>query len=70
MFLQDGEQDNRNAKNPKRDWFLRNQAMVAALREKDDNFKHEFGEGKHSDDHGGAILPDILRWIRRDYPKS
>jgi hypothetical protein len=22
----------------------------------------------HSDDHGGAILPDILRWIWRDYP--
>ncbi len=70
IFVQDGEQDNRNARNPKRDWFLQNQAMVAALKEKGYDFKHEFGVGKHSDDHGGAILPDILRWIWRDYPKS
>lgn len=25
--------------------------------------KHEWGDGAHSDAHGGAILPDILRWI-------
>jgi hypothetical protein len=31
---------------------------------------HVFGEGAHSDNHGGAILPDILRWIWRDYPKG
>jgi enterochelin esterase family protein len=69
VFLQDGSNDNRNATNPKRDWFLQNQAMVAALKEKEYDFKHEFGEGKHADDHGGAILPDILRWIWRDYAK-
>jgi enterochelin esterase family protein len=28
-----------------------------------------FGEGGHSDNHGAAILPDILRWLWRDYPK-
>jgi enterochelin esterase family protein len=28
-----------------------------------------FGEVTHSDNHGGAILPDILRWIWRDYQK-
>ena len=25
--------------------------------------RHEWGDGAHSDAHGGAILPDILRWI-------
>ena len=25
--------------------------------------KHEWGDGAHSDQHGGAILPDILRWL-------
>ena len=69
VFIQDGEKDNRNARNPKRDWHLQNQAMVAALQEKGYDLKHVFGEGGHSDNHGGAILPDILRWIWRDYPK-
>ncbi|HZN57545.1 MAG TPA: hypothetical protein VFD71_05665 [Planctomycetota bacterium] len=30
---------------------------------------HVWGTDGHSDRHGGAILPDILRWIWRDYPK-
>jgi enterochelin esterase family protein len=25
--------------------------------------KHEWGEGAHNDQHGGALLPDILRWL-------
>ena len=69
VFLQDGSADNRDAKNVKRDWFLQNQLMVAALQEKHYDFKHEFGEGRHSDDHGGAILPEVLRWMFRDYPR-
>ena len=69
VFVQDGAQDNRNERNPKRDWHLQNRAMVAALQEKGYDMKHVFGEGGHSDNHGGAILPDILRWIWRDYPK-
>jgi enterochelin esterase-like enzyme len=68
VFIQDGVNDLRNPKNPKRDWHLQNQAMVAALKEKGYDMKYVFGEGGHSDDHGGAILPDILRWIWRDWP--
>jgi len=68
VFIQDGVNDNRNAKTPNRDWHLQNIAMVAALKEKGYDMTHVFGEGGHSDDHGGAILPDILRWIWRDYP--
>jgi enterochelin esterase family protein len=68
IFLQDGVNDLRNARDPKRDWHLQNQAMVAALKEKGYDLKYVFGEGGHSDDHGGAILPDILRWLWRDYP--
>ncbi len=69
IFIQDGANDNRNAQNPKRDWHLQNRAMVAACKDKSYDMKYEFGEGGHSDNHGGAILPDILRWIWRDYPK-
>lgn len=68
IFLQDGSNDNRNAANPKRDWWLQNQAMVAALKDKGYDMTHVFGEGGHADDHGGSILPDILRWIWRDEP--
>jgi len=69
IFIQDGTQDLRNPRNPARDWHLQNQAMVAALKEKGYDMTFVFGEGGHSDNHGGAILPEILRWIWRDYPK-
>ena len=69
VFIQDGARDNRNAANPTRDWHLQNQAMVAALQEKGYDMKFVFGEGGHSDNHGGAILPDVLRWLWRDYPR-
>lgn len=68
IFLQDGVNDLRNPQNPNRDWHLQNQAMVAALKEKGYDMKHVFGEDGHSDNHGGAILPDIMRWLWRDYP--
>ncbi|HEU4752190.1 MAG TPA: alpha/beta hydrolase-fold protein, partial [Armatimonadota bacterium] len=69
IFIQDGVNDNRNPNNPNRDWHLQNQAMVAALKEKGYDMTYVFGEGGHSDNHGGAILPDIMRWLWRDYPK-
>lgn len=69
IYLQDGSHDNRNPNNPERDWHLQNQAMVAALKEKGYDMTYVFGEGGHSDNHGGMLLPEMLRWIWRDYPK-
>jgi len=68
IFLQDGINDLRNAENKKKDWYLQNQLMADALKEKGYDMKAAFGEGGHSDDHGGSILPDILRWLWRDWP--
>jgi len=68
IFLQDGSNDLRDAKNPQRDWHLQNQAMVAAFKEKGYDMKFEFGEGGHSNEHGGSLMPDIMRWMWRDYP--
>jgi hypothetical protein len=31
---------------------------------------HAWTAGAHSDADGGAILPDVLRWIWRDQPPS
>jgi enterochelin esterase family protein len=74
IFLQDGSNDLDNAHG---NWFLANQQMLAAFRyanrtadmRKDTgpryDVEHLWGDGAHSDAHGGAILPDILRWIWR-----
>ncbi|MEQ1825862.1 MAG: alpha/beta hydrolase-fold protein [Pirellula sp.] len=68
IFLQDGKDDLRSPANLERDWHLQNQAMVAAFEQKKYDMAHVFGDGAHSDDHGGAILPEMLQWIWRDYP--
>lgn len=72
IFLQDGSADLDNAHG---NWFLANQQMLAAFefanRTADAKqvpgpryeVRHEWGDGAHSDAHGGAILPDVLRWI-------
>src|SRR5262245_254889 len=65
VFLQDGSND---LKNQFGDWFKANQAMVAAFEEKKYDLKYVFTDGKHADDHGGAMLPDMLRWLWRDEP--
>jgi len=78
IYLQDGSND---IDNQFGSWFLANQQMLAAFnyanrtaaQRKQDGPRyqvtHVLGEGPHSDNHGGAILPDMLRWIWMDYPK-
>ncbi len=68
IFLQDGVNDNRSPQNTDRDWYLQNQKMKAALDKKGYDMAFVLGEGGHSDDHGGAMLPQMLRWVWRDYP--
>ncbi len=75
IFLQDGSNDLNNEHG---NWFLANQQMVSALEwanaEADRrqtagpryDIKHVWGDGAHSDEHGGSLLPDILRWLWRD----
>jgi len=72
LFFQDGSND---LDNDWGDWFLANQQMVKALQyantkadETGDTGpryveKHVWTDGKHSDQHGGSMLPDVLRWI-------
>ncbi|QEG25000.1 alpha/beta hydrolase [Mariniblastus fucicola] len=68
IFLQDGVNDLRRPDNLERDWHIQNQKMVAAFEEKGYDMAYVFGEGGHSDDHGGAMLPLMLRWVWRDHP--
>ena len=39
--------------------------MASALAFAKYDYKFEFGTGHHSGKHGGAILPDSLRWLWR-----
>ena len=67
VFLQDGAHDLDNLHGH---WPLANQEMAAALQFMGYDYKFEFGEGGHSPKHGGAIFPDTMRWLWRDWPKG
>ncbi len=76
IFLQDGLNDNRgrrrnstNTYDPKWDWHAQNRLMVAALTEKGYDVNYCWGIGTHSNKQGGAMLPEMLRWLWRDYPR-
>ena len=64
IYLQDGSGDLDNLHG---NWPLANQEMAAALKFAKYDFHFEFGDGAHNGKHGGAILPESLRWMWRDY---
>jgi enterochelin esterase family protein len=66
VFLQDGSGDLDNLHG---NWPLANQEMAAALKFMRYDYKFEFGTEAHNGKHGGAILPDSLRWLWRDDAK-
>jgi enterochelin esterase family protein len=63
IFLQDGSGD---LDNEHGNWPLANQQMALALKFAKYDYKFEYGDGGHNGKHGGAILPDSLRWLWRD----
>jgi enterochelin esterase family protein len=67
VFLQDGGGDLDNLHGH---WPLANLQMAAALRHMEYDYKLVFGDGGHNGKHGGAILPDSLRWLWRDTPPA
>src|SRR4051812_21070714 len=66
VFLQDGSGD-QNAYGG--NWWLANQQMLSALEFAGYEVAHAWGDGGHNHKHGGALLPDALRWLWRDFPK-
>lgn len=64
IYLQDGSND---LDNQHGNWSLANRQMAAALAFRDYDYHFEYGQGAHNGNHGGAILPDSLRWLWRDY---
>ncbi len=66
VFLQEGSNDLDNLHG---NWPLANREMEAALKFAKIDSQLVMGDGGHSGKHGGAILPDTLRWTWRDYAK-
>jgi len=62
VFLQDGSNDLNNLHG---NWPLANQEMASALAFMGYDHWFVFGSGNHSGQHGGAILPETLRWLWR-----
>jgi enterochelin esterase family protein len=40
------------------------------MTEKGYDISYVWGIGAHNQKHGGAILPDMMRWLWRDHAKS
>jgi Putative esterase len=72
IFLQDGTNDLNNQFG---NWHLANEQMLSSLQWANANadatniagprydIRYEWGDGAHSDVHGGWLLPGILRWM-------
>ncbi|VTT97483.1 Putative esterase OS=Pedosphaera parvula (strain Ellin514) GN=Cflav_PD3771 PE=4 SV=1: Esterase [Gemmataceae bacterium] len=63
VYLQDGVNDLDNLHG---NWPQANLAMAASLKYMDYDYKLVMGDGPHGGRHGGALLPDSLRWLWRD----
>ena len=63
VFLQEGSNDLDNLHGS---WPLANQQMAAALKFAGYDYEFAYGDGGHNGKHGGAILPDSLRWLWKD----
>jgi gluconolactonase len=66
IFMQDGNHDlNLYAGS----WWLANQSVASALEWAGYDVRFVTGDKDHDMIQGGAILPDALRWLWRDYPQ-
>ena len=75
VFLQDGRNDNRalsesGAYDQNRDWFYQNVRLAEALTKKGYDVNYTWGMNRHGQAMGGAILPEMMRWLWRDHPVS
>jgi enterochelin esterase-like enzyme len=64
VFLQAATRD-LNWDAAERNWFSANLRVAAVLAERGYDLRLVLGDGGHDPNHGGAILPDALRWLWR-----
>jgi gluconolactonase len=66
VFLQDGTNDLNIYAG---DWWMANQTMERALLFSGYEVDHVWGEGGHNGKHAGAVFPDAMRFLWRDWPQ-
>lgn len=64
VFLQDGSNDSNIYAGS---WWISNQDLAASLEFAGYDFKFVTGTEGHNMKHGGAILPDAIRWLWQDH---
>jgi enterochelin esterase family protein len=64
IFMQAGHRD-LGWNEPGQNWLAGNLRVAAALAESGYDFRLVLGDGGHSPNHGGVLLPDALRWLWR-----
>ncbi len=64
IFMQAGHRD-LAWNEPEWNWLANNLRVAAALAEAGYDFRLVLGDGGHSPNHGGVLLPDALRWVFR-----
>lgn len=67
IFLQTGHRDI-NWNEPEDNWLASNLHVAAALAQAGYDFRLVLGDGGHSPNHPGVLLPDALRWLWRVEP--
>jgi enterochelin esterase family protein len=74
VYLCDGRNDNRGLRggryDEKMDWFYQNVRLMKALTKKGYDVNYSWGVNGHGQKFGGAILPEMMRWLWRDGPVS
>ncbi|MCA9167063.1 MAG: esterase family protein [Planctomycetales bacterium] len=75
VFFQDGRNDNRGRRRGGRydetwDWYKQNVRLVEAMTEKGYDINYTWGIGLHGSRQGGAIMPEMMRWLWRDHGTS
>jgi hypothetical protein len=63
--LEGAEDPNLHWNEPEHNWLADNLRVAAALAEAGYDFRLVLGDGGHSPNHGGVLLPDALRWLSR-----
>jgi sugar lactone lactonase YvrE/enterochelin esterase-like enzyme len=68
VFLQDGSKDGWPGGLEFGDWWMSNQEMERALTFSGYEVNHSWGVLGHEGSHGESILPDVMRWLWKDWP--
>ncbi len=69
IFIQDNDHDGWPGGLELGDWWMSNQEMERALTFAGYEVNHAWQHGGHDGRQGESILPDVMRWLWRDWPQ-